>query len=113
MRLVTHSMGSAYAKGYATAIMEYVEKNPKETQGFKLIEYDFAPFQPELQKAVKGVTTYQYSHSDDPFRCYMHISGAKIMNTNKEGGHSIDSFSKYIQDLPLEDIKKKNKENLK
>ena len=35
------------------------------------------------------------------------------LNANQKGGHSIDSFSKYIQDLPLEDIKKKNKENLK
>jgi len=107
-------MGAAYAKGYATAIMEYVKKNPKETQGFKMVEYDFAPFQPESQRAVRGVTTYQYSNSDDWIGTDNHISGAKIMNTNKEGGHSIDSFSKYIPELPIEeDNIKKRKEKLK
>ena len=113
MRLVTHSMGAAYGKGYSTAIMDYVAKHPKETQGFKLIEYDFAPYQPESQRAVKGVITYQYAHSDDLFRCYKHIPGAKMMKTNQEGGHLLKGFLNYISELPTgEDNIRKNKEKM-
>lgn len=114
MRLVTHSMGAAYAKGYATAIMEYVKNNPEKTQGFKLIEYDFAPYQPKHQTAVKGVKTYQYSHKEDWIAGNNKIPGALMMNSESQSGsHFLKDFLKYIVKMPLGDdvsIKKKKEE---
>ena len=43
IRIVSHSMGGAYAKGYAQALMEYILEHPDLTNGASLVEYDFAP----------------------------------------------------------------------
>lgn len=102
IKLVSHSMGGSYAKGYAKALVNYVKKKPKETSGVKIAEYDFAPFEPFFQFAVLGVDTYQYSHVLDPIARFFPVWGANMMSTgftlNIE--HSIDSFTKYITTLP-------------
>ncbi len=56
--LATHSMGGQYGKGYAQAIMDYYNKHKEMFQGFNMYEFDFAPYQADKQKAVKGVTHY-------------------------------------------------------
>ncbi len=38
-------MGSAYAKGFLKAVMEYIQKHPEECNGINLAEYDFAPWE--------------------------------------------------------------------
>ena len=57
--LITHSMGGAYGKGYAQALVNYIKSHPTITSGIKISEYDFAPFEPTMQKAITGVDTYQ------------------------------------------------------
>ncbi|HAL82421.1 MAG TPA: hypothetical protein DCO83_09420 [Mucilaginibacter sp.] len=98
IKVITHSMGGAYGKGYIQAILDYAKAN-----GIKIkvdFEADFAPFQTGQQKAVKGVKTYQYSHDEsvagnDP------IQGETQMDTSKDDqSHSIFSFLDDIKNLP-------------
>ena len=102
IRLVSHSMGGAYAKGYAQALVNYIAKHPQSTSGASITEYDFAPFQSSLQLAVSGVDTYQYSHLLDIVAKYTPVWGANMMptETSWQKGHSINSFFKYISTLP-------------
>ena len=102
IRIVTHSMGGAYAKGYAKALVRYVKEHPNLSSGISISEYDFAPFQPSFQSAVQGVDTYQYSHLLDPVAKYMPIWGATMMQTDVslQKGHFINSFLQYISTLP-------------
>jgi len=104
LRIVSHSMGGAYAKGIAQAIMEYARNHPEETNGLQIVEYDFAPFEPWSQKAIDGVDTYQYSHSNDFIAFDSSINGAKHMKTENTGNilssHFISSFIQYISQLP-------------
>lgn len=101
IRIVSHSMGAAYSKGFAQALMDYIYANPKTTSGIRLVEYDFAPFQPYEQKAVKGVDTYQYSHHYDRIAHDKMIGGAHFKTSyDSNKGHSISDFFDYISQLP-------------
>ncbi|MFN5649105.1 MAG: RHS repeat-associated core domain-containing protein, partial [Sphingobacteriales bacterium] len=72
IKIISHSMGGAYAKGYVKAILEYIEQN--NIVGAKIaFEADFASFQPWKQKAVKGENmgaTLQFSHNKDGIAGY-------------------------------------------
>ena len=81
--------------------MDYIKKHPHSTNGACLVEYDFAPYQPENQKAVKGVDTYQYSHHYDKIAHDGIIEGAHYnTSTDRSKGHSIKYFFNYINQLP-------------
>jgi len=105
IKVITHSMGGAYGKGYIEAIMDYAKKN--NIAGVNVaFEADFAPFQTGQQQAVKGVKTFQYSHKemiagDDP------IKGENQMDTSqdKDQSHDISSFMNDIQNLPTGNYK--------
>lgn len=74
--LATHSMGGQYGKGYAQAIMDYYNKHKEMFQGFNMYEFDFAPYQADKQKAVKGVTTVQIHDKCDLVATPTLIEGA-------------------------------------
>ena len=86
IKIVSHSMGGTYSKGFVQALTDYVAQNNKTVAdklsigedaggnkyyakpitGFKIeFEVDFAPFQPGMQTAVEGVRTIQASHTND------------------------------------------------
>lgn len=104
IKIITHSMGSAYGKGYSNGILQYATDN--NINGVIIdFEADFAPFQPSNQEAVKrpGMgPTYQFSHSDDKIAGYKPINGAIIIDTSNDvdQGHSIGSFINQIKKLP-------------
>ena len=102
IKVISHSMVGAYAKGFLQALVQYVRNHPEECNGISLSEYDFAPFQPGSQKAVKGVDTYQYSHLKDNVAHDAPIEGATQMPTvvDEEKGHSIADYYEYINTLP-------------
>lgn len=102
IRIISHSMGGAYAKGFVQALMDYVKVHASGNNGLKIFEYDFAPYQPEQQKAVNGVETFQYSHVNDLFAGNNKISGAHYMQTKNDENHrhSISSFLEYVSRLP-------------
>lgn len=102
IKIIAHSMGAAYAKGFIRALVEYARKNPELCTGLSVSEYDFAPFQPTSQRAVNGVSTFQYSHSKDKVAEYGRMPGAEFMDTpsDREQGHPIRNFYDLIRNLP-------------
>jgi RHS repeat-associated protein len=101
IRLVSHSMGGAYAKGYAQALQNYIKSHPETTSGASITEYDFAPYEATMQESVQGVETYQYSHKHDWVAGNKRIEGAQYMKTSDslKDGHAISSFKQYIPKL--------------
>jgi RHS repeat-associated protein len=107
IKIITHSMGAAFAKGYVKALVAYLKEHniPLETIAF---EADFAPYQPESQKAVKGVKTYQFSNFHDKTASngwllspYGYIEGAEVHTSyDKNKGHSLTDFWEEVKSLP-------------
>lgn len=62
LKIVTHSMGGAFAKGFVMAIVEYAKAHPEITRGLKISEFDFDPYQAGSLSAIPGVHTEQYNH---------------------------------------------------
>jgi RHS repeat-associated protein len=104
IKIISHSMGGSYAKGYAEAILQYAKKH--DIKGVLIaFEADFAPYQSAEQKAVKDDTkgpTLQFSHDEDSVAGNDPIKGAEQKDTSddKEQGHSIFDFYNQIKKLP-------------
>ncbi len=105
LKVVAHSMGSAYAKGYIAALIAYAKKHPEQCQGLSITEYDIAPYQPGQQQKIKGVATNQFANDGDGVnKWYLGSSndkedGADTYNENNgAGGYSIFDF-KWIMGL--------------
>jgi RHS repeat-associated protein len=106
IKVITHSMGGAYAKGYIQAILDYAKKN--NIVGIVVaFEADFAPLTPKGQKAIKDKNmgaTLQYSHNGDYVAGDDSMPGAVKMDTSqdKNQDHSITSFTiNDILNLPV------------
>ena len=113
IKVVSHSMGGAWAKGYITAIIKYAKAHPDEARGLGITEYDFASFQQNKQSAINGVPLFQFDNEGD------NVVGGTIGkltgshhakesgreengsndNVNPNGGHSIFDFMSAIQNL--------------
>jgi RHS repeat-associated protein len=104
IKVISHSMGGAYAKGYVKAILDYAKEH--KINGVKIdFEANFAPFNPSDQKAVKDKNmgkTLQFSHSNDAVAGNAAIPGADQIDTNTDPqqGHSIFNFEQEISKLP-------------
>jgi uncharacterized protein RhaS with RHS repeats len=97
IKIISHSMGGAYAKGFVQALLD----NGVELSQI-LFEADFAPYQPTQQRAIDGVRTLQFSHSKDWIAGNKSMEGAEYMDTSsdKKQGHGISSFKNQIKNLP-------------
>jgi RHS repeat-associated protein len=112
IKIVTHSMGGAYGKGYSAGILSYAEKNNIKNVEIEF-EVDFAPFQPNKLKAIPGIRTIQVSHKyDKVVNNVIKIAGSEEakqegvsdtdyhLNTNdKNKGHSLTSFGDEINNV--------------
>ncbi len=98
IKIITHSMGAAYAKGYVYELLNLLKARgiPMSVIEF---EADFAPYQSAIQYAV--VKTYQFSH-DEIVAGKEKMPGAIYMDTSsdKKQEHSISSFVDQIKNLP-------------
>jgi len=109
IKIISHSMGAAYSKGYAFSIMTYAKEN--KINGVNIeFEVDFAPFQPNMLKTIEGVHTIQASHKyDKVVNNIIKIAGSEeekqegvndndyhLNTTDKNKGHSIFNFSDEI-----------------
>jgi RHS repeat-associated protein len=111
IKIVTHSMGGAYGKGYVQALKEYIADNDLDV--VVEIEVDFAPFQPDDEansangarnpaEASKGsVPTFQASHSDDGVAGNKEMKGAEQLDTSEDEkqDHPISTFDKTVEKL--------------
>ncbi|RXP52376.1 hypothetical protein EC396_11295 [Lutibacter sp. HS1-25] len=63
IKIITHSMGGAYGKGFIKALKEYVKTLPKEQQSqIKFSVYDFDPHQAGSLTADGETPTFQFKH---------------------------------------------------
>lgn len=99
-------MGSAYGKGYVTALISYIAEIGLN-QNIIEFEADFAPYQPDQQEAVSNVPTFQYSHSNDFTAGNKKMQGAHVINTSSDPKqtHRLNTFSLQIMSLPTGDYK--------
>jgi len=112
IKVIAHSMGGAYAKGFIQSIVDYVIKHPEECKGLSISEYDFASFQQNKQSAIKGVSLFQYDNDNDEVvsGIFGALNGSKHAkeknaedydsNTNNNGAHSIFDYYGTINNLP-------------
>jgi RHS repeat-associated protein len=104
IKIITHSMGASFAKGYVEGLLEYAKRH--NVDGVKIaFEADFAPFQPGMQQAVKGKnmgSTFQFSHKDDPFAGANQMEGADRQDTSGDAtqGHGFLEFMNQVSKLP-------------
>ncbi|MDB5004939.1 MAG: hypothetical protein JWQ34_3164 [Mucilaginibacter sp.] len=63
LKIVSHSMGGAYAKGFIHAIVQWAINHPDQSNGLKISEFDFDPLQGAELRAIEGVHTEQYTHN--------------------------------------------------
>jgi hypothetical protein len=101
IKIITHSMGTAYARGYIYELILFFIENDIPLSVIEF-EADFAPYQGELLDAHNSFPIYQFSHRNDNIAGNNPMPGAINMDTSadKEQGHSIDSFWEQIRNLP-------------
>ena len=102
VRIVSHSMGSMYAKGFLSFLVKYLKSMGLSPSDVISFEADFAPFQPKTQKAIQGISTLQFSHGSDFWAGNCPIPGATMINTTEDQSqnHNITSFYEQIKKLP-------------
>jgi hypothetical protein len=101
IKIITHSMGTAYARGYVMELIKYFIKHGIPLNAIEF-EADFAPFQGELLDAHNSFPIYQFAHSKDPLAGNNPMPGAINMDTSmdKEQKHDIDTFGEQVSNLP-------------
>lgn len=110
IKVIAHSMGGAYAKGFIQAIVDYAKKHPEECRGLSITEFDFASFQQNqpTNKGVKGTSLKQYDNKGDKVvgnglygSEFSTEEGAesRTMDNTSGKGHSIFDFLNQIQNL--------------
>ncbi|MDE6292722.1 MAG: hypothetical protein K2L98_03485, partial [Bacilli bacterium] len=104
IKIITHSMGAASAKGFIKSLIRYAKKN-KISHRIAL-ELDLAPFQPNEQEANKEVLTYTISHKYDRLAGLSDMKNAKNYHTRKDKNdsstkteHGISSFKEEVVKL--------------
>lgn len=101
IKIITHSMGAAYGKGYLEALLFYINEMGINNNIIEF-EADFAPYQPDQQQADYRVPTFQFSHRKDGVAGNKGMQGAYKIDTNSDPKqtHALSSFIRQIQSLP-------------
>lgn len=101
IKIITHSMGAEFAKGLLEQLVIQCSKYGIAAKDVIEFEADFAPFLPEIQSAVEGIPTYQFSHSEDIWAWNHKINGAIKVDTSEDicQGHGVGTFFNQIKKL--------------
>ncbi len=102
IKVFTHSMGAAYAKGYIKALKEFAEKYPQLANGLKISEFDFDPYQAGDLSVIDKVYTKQVTHLGliaDEKQNGIDNNGNEYKEDNSSDAHSIYTFIESIQNL--------------
>jgi RHS repeat-associated protein len=98
IKIVTHSMGGAYAKGFVAALKEYINNLPIEQQRQIKIEQviDFDPFEGESMTADGETPTFQFIH-------YGVLANqkekGKVQQMPTEGNSNAHAISSFFGDI--------------
>ena len=100
IKIVTHSMGAAYGKGYVKEFSRLLLENGYDDSIISLV-VDFDPFQAKSLKANPNITTVQFTHKGIIAEQKQH----GILDTNyhedpNDDSHSIISFIDEIKKIP-------------
>ena len=100
IKIVTHSMGAAYGKGYVKELSRLLLENGYDDSIISLV-VDFDPFQAKSLKANPNITTVQFTHKGIIAEQKQH----GILDTNyhedpNDDSHSIISFIDEIKEIP-------------
>ena len=104
IKVITHSMGTAYGKGYVEAILKYF-KEKGYTNALVTLEADFDPFQAGSLSIIPNVYTQQFTHNKMFGGDYWYIANQKqkglenYYNDKQQGSHAITSFFNDISKL--------------
>ncbi|TKG88021.1 hypothetical protein EYV94_27725 [Puteibacter caeruleilacunae] len=106
IKIITHSMGGAYGKGYVKALKAYIAKKGYKNVLITLVA-DFDPFQASALEAEDNVYTQQYTHKKkwDSLLWWLAnqiqdgISDDDYHEDEKQGDHSIMTFFNDISNL--------------
>lgn len=103
IKIITHSMGGAYGKGYVKALKEYIKTLPKEQQKQVKITLvaDFDPFQAGRLSADPDIYTQQFTHLGGFWGLAEERQGG-LSDENyyeTDGEHSIFTFFSDISNL--------------
>lgn len=103
IKIITHSMGAAYGKGYVKALQVYIKTLPKDQQRQIKITLvaDFDPYQAGRLNANPNVRTQQFTHLGGIFGLAEQRQGGLNYEDYYEsyGDHSIFSFFPDISNL--------------
>ncbi len=113
LKIVTHSMGAAFGKGYIMAIIDYAKDHPELAKGLSITEYDFAAFQQNQLWAIPGVPLFQFDNKGDGVvgGVIGRLNGSKHAkqegreekgsndNVSSYGGHAVQDFLNAISTL--------------
>jgi hypothetical protein len=110
IKIITHSMGGVYGKGFVSALKYYIKtsKDPQVRKALITLVADFDPFQAggKLGKADKNIYTQQFINDG-----WWNIFGAgwlanqeeeganEVTNNENKTSHFIDTFLGNIDDL--------------
>ena len=103
--LATHSLGSAFGRGYLKAIIEYVNEHPEQCKGLSISVYDFDPYDANLLSQVSGISITQILHkskfglANEIEQGVSEKDGSLINDTGKSNSHSVKSFISSISSL--------------
>lgn len=110
IKVIIHSMGGAYGKGYVAALKKYISDNGLEKQARITLVADFDPFQAGEIQADPNIDTRQFINKGAEGREKESLSGMANQRENgvddnhyKENtnhtGHSISLFFQNISQL--------------
>ena len=104
IKVISHSMGGSFAKGYVTALLNYF-KNNNLTNALVTLEADFDPFQANTLSVIDNVFTQQFTHNRLFEGDYWYLANKRqdglkhYYNDIEQGSHSITSFLNDISKL--------------
>ena len=100
IKIVTHSMGAAYGKGYVKEFSRLLLENGYDDSIISLV-VDFDPFQAESLNANPKATTLQFTHKGIIAEQKQHgILDANYYEDPNDDSHSIISFIDEIKKIP-------------
>ena len=103
IKIVTHSMGGAYGKGYVAGLKRYIKENGLEKDVRITLVADFDPFQAASTKADDDLKTMQFIHYGSIANEKQKGKNVQFPPTNATGEdakkHSILSFFADISQL--------------
>ena len=102
LKIFTHSMGAAYARGLVDALLSWMKNNPDQAFQIEFIA-DLAPYQAWNLKNPSGIPVFQSSGANDWIANGNSIGSISL----SEGGtHFLDSFN---ADLLIQEITEMSK----